>query len=70
MPRGQPISQELHRKILALHKAGKGVKLIGQEVGMDSGSIGRILRRGSIVKPPKPSGRPHKTSTRCVLNFD
>jgi transposase len=68
MPRSQKLSQDLRRRIIEMHKAGKCSKSIAKDLGVHQSTVRQIVykwRRFRTVAPLPGSGRPVKITPRA-----
>lgn len=63
MPRTKELSEELRKRVVGAHEAGKGYKIISKEFGLHRSTIRQIVYKWRIFKTtvtlPR-SGRPTK----------
>lgn len=63
MPRTKELSEELRKRIVDAHEAGKGYKIISKEFGLHRSTVRQIVYKWRIFKTtvtlPR-SGRPTK----------
>lgn len=68
MPRSQQLSQDLRRRIIEMHKAGKGYKSIAKDLGVHQSTVRQTVyksRRFRTFATVPRSGRPVKITPRA-----
>ena len=71
-PHGKELSEDLKRRIVALHEDGQGYKKIANTLKLSSSTVAKIIQHfksvGSTQHRPQV-GRPKKLNARAKANF-
>ncbi len=68
-PHGKELSEDLKKRIVALHKDGVGYKKIAKTLKLSCSTVTKTIQRTGSTQNRPPHGRPKKLSARAQCHI-